>query len=61
MDKDQCKLMIELVNEKIEEINLNLIKYNKEWHKEDVYTFELKKEKELCVRTLKSLWEEING
>jgi len=60
MDKDQCKLMIELVNEKIEEINLNL-NFNKEWNKEDVYTFELKKEKELCVRTLKSLWEEING
>ena len=60
MDKDQCKLMIALVNEKIEEINLNL-NFNKEWNKEDVYTFELKKEKELCVRTLKSLWEEING
>ena len=55
MPKTQCNLLIKLLKEKIESITLELIEYNKEWSKWDVYTVEQNAEKDLCIRTLKSL------
>ena len=55
MLKTQCNMLIELLKERIESITLELIEYNKEWGKWDVYTVEQNAEKDLCIRTLKSL------
>lgn len=55
MPKTQCNILIKLLEEKIESITLELIEYNKDWNKYDVYTVEQNAKKDLCIRTLKSL------